>query len=215
LSIKDQTLADFCSQLGAGTFAPGGGAAAAVTGALGASLVGMLAGLTVGRQKYSSVHEEMADLQAKTSQAAEALLACANADMAAFTQVMAAYALPKATDADRAARADALQRGYRAATEVPLRVMSHAVSVMRMALGAVQRGNPNAQSDGYVGFLNAGAAFDGGLWSVATNLPHLSDAYRSEVVERVRHLRRERSEIAAAVQAAMPQSIAEVLQELE
>lgn len=212
MPTKDQTLDAFCSQLAAGTPAPGGGAAAAVAGAMGAALVSMVAGLTVGREKYAAVNAEMEHLQQVGRREMEALFTCADEDQSAFNAVMAAFALPKGTEQEKAQRQQAVQAGYKTATEAPLKTMEHALVVMRVALAAASRGNQNALSDAYAGFLTVGAAFDGALWNVAINLGSLKDeAYKQAVVERVNRLRSERDEVVAAMQALTPDPVVRFL----
>lgn len=208
MRTADQTIQDFCSQLAAGTPAPGGGAAAAVSGAMGAALVAMVAGLTVGREKYAAVNDEMADLQATGTREMEAMLVCADEDQSAFNQVMAAFALPKASDDEKAARQKAVQASYKEATLSPLNTMKHAITVMRGALAAASRGNTNALSDAYVGFLTAGAAFEGALWNVAINLGSIKDeAFKAEILGDVDRLRAEQAELAEAMKALTPDPV--------
>lgn len=208
MSTADQKIVDFCSQISAGTPTPGGGAAAAVAGAMGASLVAMVAGLTAGREKFAAVNDEMVSLQEMGLKEAQDFLACADADAEAFNQVMAAFALPKATDEEKAVRKDAVQAGYKAATLSPLDTMKHAVVVMRGALAAASKGNPNALSDGYVGFLMGNAAFEGALWNVCINLPSLKDeGFKETVLADVARLRNEQREIAEAMHALTPDPV--------
>ncbi|MDB4895693.1 MAG: formiminotetrahydrofolate cyclodeaminase [Firmicutes bacterium] len=212
MATKHETLDNFCSQLAAGTPAPGGGAAAAVAGAMGAALVSMVAGLTLGREKYAGVQAEMAELQVTGRSEVEALFTCADEDQTAFNAVMAAFALPKGTDEEKAQRQQAVQAGYRQATEAPLKTMAHGLLVMRVALAAANRGNTNALSDAYVAYLTAAASFEGALWNVAINLGSLKDeGYRQRVVETVARLRAERDEVAAAMQALTPDPVARFL----
>lgn len=212
MRTAEQTIDAFCSQLAAGTPAPGGGAAAAVAGAMGAALVAMAAGLTVGREKYAAVHDEMTDLQETGRREVAALLTCADEDQEAFNQVMAAFGLPKGTDAEKAERRTAVQTGYRAAIKTPLETMAHSITVMRGALAAASRGNPNCLSDAYVGYLTASAAFEGGLWNVAINLGSIKDeAFSQETVATVSRLRTERQEIADAFYVHTPDPVARFL----
>jgi methenyltetrahydrofolate cyclohydrolase len=212
MQTKSQTIEAFCSQLAAGTPAPGGGAAAAVTGAMGAALVSMVAGLTVGREKYAAVHAEMEHLQKAGAREMEALLTCADEDQAAFNTVMAAFALPKTSDEEKRQRQMAVQSAYQTATEAPLKTMEHALAVMRSALAAASRGNTNALSDAYVGFLTASACFEGALWNVAINLGSMKDeTYKATVVETVGRLRRERDEVASAMHALTPDPVVRFL----
>jgi formiminotetrahydrofolate cyclodeaminase len=212
MATKHETLDNFCSQLAAGTPAPGGGAAAAVAGAMGAALVSMVAGLTLGREKYADVQAEMAELQVDGRRELEALFACADEDQTAFNAVMAAFALPKSTDEEKAQRQQAVQVGYKQATEAPLKTMAHGLVVMRAALAAANRGNRNALSDAYVAYLTAAACFEGALWNVAINLGSLKDeGYRQGVVDKVTRLRAERDELAAAMRALTPDPVARFL----
>lgn len=209
MRTAEQTIADFCSQLAAGTPAPGGGAAAAVAGAMGAALVSMVAGLTAGREKYASVNDEMVDLQEMGKRELEAMLRCADEDQEAFDQVMAGFALPKSTPEEKAARQEAVQAGYKAATMAPLATMKHSITIMRGALAAASRGNTNALSDAYVGFLTASAAFEGALWNVAINLGSLKDeAFKVSVLADVDRLRREQLEIREAILTLTPDPVA-------
>lgn len=212
MATKHETLDNFCSQLAAGTPAPGGGAAAAVAGAMGAALVSMVAGLTLGREKYADVQAEMAELQVAGRRELEALFTCADEDQTAFHAVMAAFALPKGTDEEKAQRQQAVQTGYKQATEAPIKTMEHGLVVMRAALAAAKRGNSNVLSDAYVAYLTAAASFEGALWNVAINLGSLkAEGYRQGVVDKVTRLRAERDEMAAAMQALTPDPVARFL----
>lgn len=196
-----QTVGDFLSQLGAGTPAPGGGAAVAVAGGLGAALVGMAAGLTVGRPKYHEAHEEMLALQKQMDDLAEAFCASADADQDAFSQVMAGFQMPKGTKAEKAARQEAVTAGLKRAVEAPLATMKHAVTVMRGALAAVRRANPNAVPDAYVGYRLAEAAFEGAALTVAINAEALKDdEFRTDTLAELKRLLGDRQELQQAFQ---------------
>lgn len=209
MQTGEQTIAAFCSQLGAGTPAPGGGAAAAVSGAMGASLVAMVAGLTLGREKFAAVQAQMAEAAEVGQRETAALLVLADEDQEAFNQVMAAFALPKGSDAEKAERQRAIQTGYKAAIAAPLKTMAHCLTVMRQALTAAHKGNPNALSDAYVAHLTASAGFEGALWNVAINLGSLKDAaFKEETMNTLARMRTEKGEIDAAFLELTPDPIA-------
>lgn len=212
MRTAEQTIEAFCSQLAAGTPAPGGGAAAAVAGAMGASLVAMVAGLTVGREKFAAVNDEMQHAQEVGQREAAALLVCADEDQESFDQVMAAFALPKGSDEEKKARTQAVQAGYKAATRSPLKTMEHCLITMRYALAVAERGNPNALSDGYVAFLAASAGFEGALWNVAINLGSIKDdGFKQEALAQVERLRAEKAEVERAIIALTPDPVARFL----
>ena len=166
---------DFLDQLASATPAPGGGSAAAHTGAAGAALVAMVARLTIGKKKYESVKDQMWALieQAETLRAE--LTAAVDEDAAAFEAVMAAFKLPKDTEEQQAARNAAVQQATFAAAQVPLTVARRAVQVMDLALQAAQLGNLNAISDAGSGVALGRAALTGAGMNVRINLLGLDD----------------------------------------
>lgn len=166
---------DFLDQLASATPAPGGGSAAAHTGAAGAALVAMVARLTIGKKKYESVKDQMWALieQAETLRAE--LTAAVDEDAAAFEAVMAAFKLPKDTEEQQSARNAAVQQATFAAAQVPLTVARRAVQVMDLALQAAQLGNLNAISDAGSGVALGRAALTGAGMNVRINLLGLDD----------------------------------------
>ncbi|HNZ13143.1 MAG TPA: glutamate formimidoyltransferase [Anaerolineaceae bacterium] len=166
---------DFLDQLASATPAPGGGSAAAHTGAAGAALVAMVARLTIGKKKYESVKDQMWALieQAETLRAE--LTAAVDEDAAAFEAVMAAFKLPKDTEEQQAARNAAVQQATFAAAQVPLTVARRAVQVMDLALQAAQLGNLNAISDAGSAVALGRAALTGAGMNVRINLLGLDD----------------------------------------
>ncbi len=169
------SIEDFLEQLGSESAAPGGGAGAAVTGAMGAALVRMHALLTVGRVAYAD-HEQL--MQAIAEQAAEersTLLGLAEQDATAYDRVLAAHALPRESAAEQAAYRTSLDAAMRGACDVPLRVMERCLEVIAMAKTVVQHGNTNAASDGAAGAELARAAMRIASNSVKANLTLLED----------------------------------------
>src|SRR5947209_1497512 len=117
----DVALEGWLDELASNAATPGGGAAAGLLIATGAALVEMACGLTIGREKFRDVE----NLMLRTRSAAGELRSQANClridDSAAFDEVSAAYALPRATPEEKSFRTTEIQRALRRATEVPLR----------------------------------------------------------------------------------------------
>jgi formiminotetrahydrofolate cyclodeaminase len=170
------TLDAFRDVLGSDTPTPGGGSGAAVTGAMGASLVRMLAVLTTGRKKYVE-HEPL--MQAIAEQAAEEgakLMALATEDAGAYDAVSRSFKLPRESDEEKAARTSAIQDALKGACEVPLRIMERCCEVIALAKNAVLYGNTNAISDGAAGAELARAALKVASYNVRINLGSIKDA---------------------------------------
>ena len=155
--------------------APGGGSISALAGALGAALASMVGSLSLGKKGYEDVQEEMTALAAEGRTLMGELLAAMDAGTEAFNGYMAALALPKGTEEEKAARRAAMQKGLKEAALVPLSTARLAARVFPIAEAAVRRGNKNAVTDGMVAALMARAAVLGSLLNVRINLASIRD----------------------------------------
>ena len=155
-AIKDTEIEPFLDALASNSATPGGGSAAAIIGAMGAALVGMICNLTIGKKKYAEVETELKGVLAKAELLKRQLTGMIEDDVQAFDAVMAAYGMAKETDADKAARGEAIQAALKQATDVPLRCCHAAREVIDLAAIASDKGNLNVISDAGVGALAAG-----------------------------------------------------------
>lgn len=162
---------------------PGGGSAAALAGAVGASLLAMVAGLPKPVAATDTELGQLRDAGERCTSLARELEALIDQDTDAYDAVVAAYRLPKATDEEKAARTQAIQSALRGATETPLTVMRHCHEALELSGTVGRLGNQNAASDVQVasGLLRAGLT--GAAANVEINLGSLKDA---QYVERVR-----------------------------
>ncbi len=160
------TVTAFAAAVAAPTPAPGGGSVAAHAAALGAALVQMVAGLTVGRKKYAAVGEEMQRVRDEASKLTSRLTELVAEDAKAYTAVSEAYKLPKDAP-ERSALIDAALVG---AAQTPLETARACAKVADLALAVAQRGNQNALSDAGVAALLAEAACKGAAFNVAINV---------------------------------------------
>ena len=174
-AFSEQSLHTFLSRLGSDLPAPGGGAAAGVSGALGAALGRMVAELTRGRAKY-------AEWEPDAVRASDALLplidrftTLAEADAAAYNGYMSALALPKSTDAERAERAAALDRAIRTATDVPCRVIETAEETIAIIERLVGKSNRTCAGDLAAGAAALRSAGKTAWLNVLANLPYYPD----------------------------------------
>jgi len=168
------SLTQFLDLLASSAPEPGGGAAAALVGATGAALVGMVANLTVGKEKFAAVAAEMEEARAQAESLRQKLMAAIDQDSVAFRQVMAAYRLPRETDEQKAARKQAIQAALREATQVPAGVVRLCEEVAVWSRVAADKGNPQVISDAAVAALLADAAAQSAALNVRINLVSLS-----------------------------------------
>jgi glutamate formiminotransferase/formiminotetrahydrofolate cyclodeaminase len=146
-----------------------------VAGAIGASLVAMLARVTLTSPRYASHHRLMTALAEGADEAARRLLGLARTDAAAYAAVTAARGLPRRTEAERARRAAEVQKALKGAVEVPLQVMEQCAQAIGLAKNAVECGNRNAASDGATGAELCRAALKAAAYSVRANLAAIED----------------------------------------
>jgi glutamate formiminotransferase/formiminotetrahydrofolate cyclodeaminase len=166
---------DFLNALAAAVPAPGGGSAAAYAGAMGAGLVCMVAGLTIGKKKYAAVEERMRAILTEAEGLQAALRAAVDEDAAAFESVMAAFKLPKENPEQLAARNAQVELATLQAARVPLQAARKAVRVMELAAEVAATGNLNAISDGASGLAMARAALTAAGTNVRININSLTD----------------------------------------
>jgi len=197
-------ITEYLEKAAAGTAIPGGGSVAALNAALAAGLTEMVANLTIGKKGYEAVTEEMNDIVGKSTELREKLTAAIDRDAEAYSEVMAAFKLPKATDQEKGLRNSAIQKAFKHAALVPLEVANQAVKVMDLAGRAVAGGNKNAVTDGLVAAMNARTAALAALYNVKINLVSIDDdEYVKKLVREINDLeqqaRKKEKEILASV----------------
>jgi glutamate formiminotransferase/formiminotetrahydrofolate cyclodeaminase len=174
-SSSQPAWTSFLDSLAAPTPTPGGGSAAAAAAAMGAALVAMVAGLTLGKKKYAAVEEEMRSIQQEARELQQTLSQAVQEDAQAFEAILAAMRLPKETPAEAAARQQAMETATLQATRVPLETARRALRVMELARIAVEKGNLNAITDAATGFQLAQAALRAAACNVRVNLAALPE----------------------------------------
>jgi len=165
----------FIEELASPTPTPGGGSAGAYAGAMGAALVAMVAGLTIGKKKYAEVEASMQAVRVMAEKLRKELTQAVDDDAASFEVLMATFKLPKETDEQKAARSAAILKATLNAANVPLHVADDAVKVMELALKCAKDANVNAISDTLSGFAMARAALTAAGYNVRINIKSLSD----------------------------------------
>ncbi|HSG41736.1 MAG TPA: glutamate formimidoyltransferase [Anaerolineales bacterium] len=171
--------ASFVEILSTPTPTPGGGSAAAYAGAMGAALVSMVSGLTIGKKKYADVEAEMQAVRVMAEKLREELYQAVDDDAIAFEALMGTFRLPKETDEEKTARKAAIMQATMNAAHVPLHVAEDAVKVMELAIKCARSGNVNAISDATSGFAMCRAALTAAGYNVRVNINSLGEVSSS------------------------------------
>lgn len=180
-TAAEARLGDFAEQLGSSAPAPGGGAVAALVGALAAALAEMVGQLTVGRPRFKPVEDRMQHLIDQLRQARSELLALIDADAAAFLRVSDAYKLPRATDEEKTQRDAAVQAALREAMRPPLRMMEIASDTLLIADEVALIGNPSVASDAGCAALLGDAAVHAAALNVLANVVLLPESQETQL----------------------------------
>jgi formiminotetrahydrofolate cyclodeaminase len=193
ISYADYATIDLLDAFASNEPLPGGGSAAALAGALGVSLLLMVAGLPKTRSG-TSVPEEAVDLAAASARLRllrDSLVGLVDRDSEAYRSLMTALRLPKGSDEERAARRDAMQAAMRAATEVPLETMRECQQALAGAVIVARNGHRPAASDAAVAVELLQAALRGSGMNVDANLGGIEDRHYCDTI------RTEREQLAA------------------
>ena len=169
------TLKGFADETASESPAPGGGSISAYMGALGAALGTMVANLSAHKRGWDDRWKEFSEWAEKGQGIMKELVGLVDEDTAAFDRIMAAFGLPKGTDEEKAARAEAIEEATLYASQVTLRTMKASFKVFEVARAMATEGNPNSVSDAGVGALAARSAVLGACLNVKINAVGLKD----------------------------------------
>jgi glutamate formiminotransferase / formiminotetrahydrofolate cyclodeaminase len=189
-SLLKMNLHEFCNETLSDSPAPGGGSVAALMGALGASLGGMVANLSAGKRGWDDKLQYFSDWAVKAQRLKDEMLFLVDEDTNAFNKVMDAFGLPKGSDEEKKTRAAAIESATKYAAEIPLKVMETAVKSYELLAEMAEKGNPASISDVGVGAGATRACIDGAGLNVRINLAQLKDEkFKSELSKKVEKLR--------------------------
>jgi len=175
MKLQDLLLKEFLEKTASNEPVPGGGSSAALNAAMATALTEMVANLTIGRKKYADADERMREIAAVMSAQRSRFLEDIDRDAEAYRQVMEAYRLPKETEKEQQQRDATVQEATRTASLVPMEVAESAFSLLETMRETLQRGNPNAATDGLVGMMNCRTAILSALLNVRVNLGGIRD----------------------------------------
>ena len=194
----------FARETASESAAPGGGSVSAYMGALAAALGTMVANLSAHKRGWDDRWKEFSDWAERGQDVMERLLRLVDEDTEAFAKIMDVLSMPKGTEEEKAARAEAMEKATLYASRVPLKTMQTAMEAMPVALAMARIGNPASASDAGVGAIAALAAVRGAHLNVRINAAGLKD----------RALAAELTDEAARIEAEAVAAEAEVLAEV-
>ena len=207
MKLADMTVKDYLDLLKSDAPAPGGGSVSALTAAQGIGLIGMVAALTIGKERYRDFEAVCIAAKAEADALCEKLTLAIDKDTEAFNLVSAAYKLPKDTEELKAARSKAIADATLKATEVPFETLTLCLDGLKVTAKLVGKSNPNAASDLGVAALNLLAGIKGAWLNVLINLPGVKDEAAKAVFEAGAAMVAEAEKLAAEIYESVKASL--------
>ena len=173
--LAQLTVEGFVRETASESPAPGGGSISACMGAFAAALATMVANLSAHKRGWDARWKEFSEVAEEGQKLVDELLLLIDEDTNAFNRIMDCFSMPKGTEAEKAARAQALEQATLYAAQVPLRTMEATLKALPLALQMAEKGNPASASDAGVAALAAVAAIQGARLNVRINAAGLQD----------------------------------------
>ena len=195
----NMTIKEFQDALSSKNPTPGGGTASAIALGQSASLVAMVANLTIGNQKWSDGWEISDSALVLANKIIENSGRLAKEDSDSFDDVMSAFKLPKETEEQKIIRRGKIRESTLKAAEIPYNTALLALDLLKIMVPLSLHGNANAISDIGVAALLATAACKGALFNVEINLNSLPEDYGVEIRENAPKVARDCRDIAKEI----------------
>ncbi len=176
MKLVEMKVNEFVNVLASDAPAPGGGSAAALSGALGISLTNMVAALTIGKAKYKDNEALATEIMEKATALKNEFIDVIDRDTEAFNDVSAVFAMPKETDEEKAARKAAMQAALKGCTKTPMEMMELSLAALELTSSALGKTNTSAASDLGVAALSLKAAVQGAWLNILINVGGINDA---------------------------------------
>ncbi len=206
--LISRSLGQFADELSMDSPTPGGGSAAALCGALAASLASMVSNLTYGKKGYEGDWDELKEVAVAAQILKDELLCDVERDSEAFNTVMEAYRLPKKTPELAAEKDRAVEAALKSAALVPLEVLERAVAVAKLAKTSARKGNRNSLSDAGVAGLAAKACGEGAFYNILINLGNIGDKkFNGTTLAKAENLRKRLERTVSEVAGIMDRKI--------
>ncbi len=173
--LASMKINNFLSELASSSPAPGGGSVAALAGSLGAALSSMVCNLTVGKEKYADVQDEIKEALKKSEKIRKDLTKLIDKDTEAFNDVMKAFKMLKETEQQKKKRSQAIQEGYKTAAMIPLETARTCEKIFGIAKIVAEKGNQNSITDSAVSAIMAHAGVESAILNVKINLGSIKD----------------------------------------
>lgn len=176
MKLAQKTCTEFIEVLASKAAVPGGGGAAALTGAIGMALGSMVCNLTIGKKKYAQFEEKVKGVLNRATELQEELLKMIDADAECFLPLSKAYGMPKDTEEQKKLKEETLENCLKTACEVPVSIVKLAYESIKLHEALVDNCSILAISDVGVGVQCLRSAIIGAQLNVIININSIKDS---------------------------------------
>lgn len=207
--IREKKCTDFVQALYSKAAVPGGGGAAALVGAIGTALAGMVGNLTTGKKKYAEFEDDIQRILKEAQRLQDRLLEMIDEDATNFLPLAKAYGLPTATEAEKAKKEKTLEECTKVACGIPLEIVEVCYQAILLHEELVGKGSALAISDVACGVQCLRAGMISGWVNVLINIKTIKDAdFVADVNNRVKPMLDKGIEICDHVYAEVEKQLA-------
>ena len=202
MKMIDGSCVEFIDKLASKDPVPGGGGAAALVGAIGTALAGMVVNLTLGKAKYAEFDEDNKAILEKVYKIQSELLEMVDKDAENFLPLSKAYGLPTSTEEEKKYKEEALEKSLKQACGVPVDIVKISYEAILLHEELVDKGSKLAISDVGVGVQCLRSALISGWLNVFININMIKDeSYITKINDEVKPLVAKGAKIADKVYA--------------
>lgn len=204
----EKSLEEFVMDLSSKSPVPGGGGASAIVGAIGTALGGMVASLTIGKDRYRGVEGELTALKARAYNIQKELLELVDADAKVFSVLSGVYKMPNETDDEKESKARLMESALKEAADVPLKIMKETCEAITLMRDFAEKGTPMAISDAGCGVIICKSALQSAWLNVCINTKSMKDRdYADRINEEGMELLRNHTLLADQIYASVEKEL--------
>lgn len=175
MKLSENRCDEFIELLSSKAAVPGGGGAAALIGAIGTALSGMVCNLTIGKKKFIEYDDKLKGILSSSRDLQQQLLVMIDQDAECFLPLSKAYGLPKDTEEEIKIKEETMEKCLKSACEVPVKILQLSYDAIKLHDDLVDNCSKLAISDVGVGVQALRAALLGAHLNVIINLNSIKD----------------------------------------
>ena len=180
MNTAGYNIDEYVKELGSKAPVPGGGGASAVAGALSAALAGMVCNLTVGKNSYIAVEDDVKKILEDMNKHMESFIKLSDKDAEVFYPLSQAYGFKPQNDEEKKLHEENMEKLLFDAAMVPLDIMKEAYGMLGAIDFLAKKGSKLAVSDAGVAVSMLRSAVCGAMMNVVINVKYMKNRSKAQ-----------------------------------